>query len=258
MIRIRRPVSAPSPLTTTGARLRDELVAALEGDRDGSSGDAIPAFDASVYAHKKVKTALIAMQAGKCFLCESSVTHVAHGDVEHFRPKAAVRPDRDAPLESPGYYWLAYDWDNLFLACQKCNQSFKRNLFPLLNPDERARSSSDPIERERPVFIDPAREDPAELIGFRAEVPYAIDGNERASKTIAWLGLDRDPLNAERSRRYRALEHVYAIAYRLQTVDEETRHRAQQYLQEAAADDAPFALMIQCAIRAGFTVGASE
>jgi hypothetical protein len=43
-------------------------------------------------------------------------------------------------LEQPGYFWLAYVWANLFLACQLCNQSFKKNLFPLADPAKRARS----------------------------------------------------------------------------------------------------------------------
>nr|WP_239015299.1 AAA family ATPase [Archangium violaceum] len=79
---------------------------------------------------------------GKCAFCESQLAHISYGDVEHFRPKAGWRQEEGGPLGRPGYYWLAYEWTNLFLACTLCNQQFKRNLFPLRTPSRRARSHS--------------------------------------------------------------------------------------------------------------------
>lgn len=55
---------------------------------------------------------------GKCAYCESPTDTVAHGDVEHFRPKSV-------------YWWLAYCYDNYVFACQVCNQVFKRDAFPV-------------------------------------------------------------------------------------------------------------------------------
>jgi hypothetical protein len=58
-----------------------------------------------------------------------------------FRPKGGwVQNDGDA-LTQPGYYWLAYEWSNLLISCQLCNQEFKKNRFPLLNP---TRACQDP------------------------------------------------------------------------------------------------------------------
>ncbi|MFN0052993.1 MAG: hypothetical protein ACKV0T_12475 [Planctomycetales bacterium] len=54
---------------------------------------------------------------GKCAYCESPTDVVAHGDVEHFRPKSV-------------YWWLAYCFDNHLFACQICNQSYKGDNFP--------------------------------------------------------------------------------------------------------------------------------
>src|SRR5262249_38482026 len=56
--------------------------------------------------------------AGKCAYCESPTDVVAHGDVEHFRPKKT-------------YWWLAYCFDNHLFACQVCNQSYKSDNFPI-------------------------------------------------------------------------------------------------------------------------------
>jgi len=36
-----------------------------------------------------------------CAYCESTITHTAFGDVEHYRPKGKVAEDPD----HPGYYW---------------------------------------------------------------------------------------------------------------------------------------------------------
>jgi hypothetical protein len=46
--------------------------------------------------------------------------------VEHWRPKATPRQDK----EHRGYWWLAYAWDNLFLACDAC-QTHRGSSFPL-------------------------------------------------------------------------------------------------------------------------------
>lgn len=54
----------------------------------------------------------------KCAYCESSTASVAHGDVEHFRPKSV-------------YWWLAFCVDNYVFACQLCNQTYKSDHFPI-------------------------------------------------------------------------------------------------------------------------------
>jgi len=54
---------------------------------------------------------------GKCAYCEGNTEVVAHGDVEHYRPKSV-------------YWWLAYTYDNYLYACQICNQKYKSDNFP--------------------------------------------------------------------------------------------------------------------------------
>jgi uncharacterized protein (TIGR02646 family) len=63
------------------------------------------------------KKRLRAESGGKCGYCEGKADHVAHGDVEHFRPKSV-------------YWWLAYCYDNYVYACQICNQTYKGTHFP--------------------------------------------------------------------------------------------------------------------------------
>src|SRR4051812_1734670 len=53
---------------------------------------------------------------GKCAYCESPLGMEVAGGSDHFRPIRSVAEHPD----HPGYYWLAYDWDNLLPACGMC------------------------------------------------------------------------------------------------------------------------------------------
>lgn len=152
----------------------------------------------SLYNHKDVKDQLIKLQHGKCCFCEARIVHISYGDVEHFRPKKGYQQDEKDPLHHPGYYWLAFDWENLFLSCQLCNQREKKNFFPLTDPSSRAKCHHDNINNESPLFINPSVEDPQDFITFIGEVPSPISGNSRAKETIIRLKLDRVELNEDR------------------------------------------------------------
>jgi uncharacterized protein (TIGR02646 family) len=188
MIRVAKPEQAPRILRDRGRRTTEVNQQAFE------SGERSFRFDSSLYGAKSVKNALIKAQHGKCAFCEAQIRHISHGDVEHFRPKGGVRQSTADPMEQPGYFWLAYVWQNLFLACQLCNQSFKKNLFPLADPTRRARSHLDDLGAEAPMLIHPADEDPSSLIGFREEIAFPIDDDPRARTTIEVVGLNRDAM----------------------------------------------------------------
>jgi hypothetical protein len=244
MIRIVKPRNAPSILLTKGRDKRDAHQAAHD------KGDRVFAFDAKIYGHRSVKEALIKAQHDKCFLCESKITHISHGDVEHFRPKAAYRQSADDGLQRPGYYWLAYEWGNLFLACQICNQVFKKNLFPLANPNARAVSHRKPIGKEDPLFIDPSTDDPEQFISFRCEVPFPLGNHQKGRTTIEKLGLKRPKLNEKRLEHYARLKLLYQIAYKLPPVEESDD--AKKLLDKAVQDKAEYASMARAALRADF------
>lgn len=158
-------------------------------------------------------------------------------------------------FERPGYYWLAYEWDNLYFACQLCNQRNKQCLFPLENPDSRVRSheQADEIDRERPLFIDPGHDDPETLLGYRAGEPFAIDGNLRATTTIRELELGRTHLMERRWELVRVIEMFleYLEAFRdgrLQGVGELLEATA-LWLAGRTEDDAEFVAVSRCLIR---------
>ncbi len=73
------------------------------------------------YRHKDIKDALEQMFHGKCAYCESQVTTTGYGDIEHFCPKG-----------NPQCVNLTFEWRNLLLSCQKCNDAgHKATQFPL-------------------------------------------------------------------------------------------------------------------------------
>jgi uncharacterized protein (TIGR02646 family) len=261
MIRIEKPDSPPEPLENRGVdERRSHLVSYAQDPEAYQSGARTFDFDESIYGHESVKSALIEAQHRKCSFCESKVTHVTYGDVEHFRPKAGYRqrPDQES-LQRPGYYWLAYEWTNLFLCCPLCNRRHKRNLFPLRNPEDRAVSHRDEVDEEDPVFLHPGRDDPEEHIGFREAIAYAKGGSVRGRLTIEALRLNRDAL-VEVRRDYldSAFKEIRGLLRLLNsgnlTPDEETsasqllRRLIEQKREAAQRDDKQFASMLRDAV----------
>ena len=208
MIRINKPKQVPDKLLTEGKKKRrSHCLSYNRNSQDYQSGKKKFSFSKNIYAHPSVKKCLIEeTQHGKCCFCERKVGN--DGDVEHFRPKQAYRQEKGKPLQRPGYYWLAYEWDNLYLACTACNQRHKENLFPLINPEERATSHHDNIKKEKQIFIDPGKEDPETFIEFRGEFPVGFDEEGRGHNTIKSLALDRHSLNERRKDKLKLLHSL--------------------------------------------------
>lgn len=192
MIAIQR-AKKPEILQIKGRQKQNDLCQSYEnGQREFE-------FDNAIYAHATVKSVLKTMQHNKCCFCESKLSHISYGDVEHFRPKAGYQQSKEEALEKPGYYWLVYDWNNLLLSCQICNQRYKKNLFPLKNPQSRAKNHNENINVETALLINPCLQNPEDYISFdhRAE-PYSINNNAMGNATIEIVGLNRSDLTEKR------------------------------------------------------------
>jgi uncharacterized protein (TIGR02646 family) len=206
MIRIKKTKRTPAALATPAVAA---ALLALETRYDASPaacrapGSRLLNVPATLYNDEQVKAKLIAQQRGKCCYCEAKFLHVGYGDVEHYRPKNGFRQDATSPLEKPGYYWLAYTWDNLLFSCKRCNGGYKRNYFPLANPAGRARSHHDQpqLRQEQPLLLHPAHDNPAAHIRFRRAV--AVSTTPRGQATITLCGLNRKH-NLERRRTHLA------------------------------------------------------
>jgi uncharacterized protein (TIGR02646 family) len=242
MIRVLRPAAPPAVLAIEGNARHQEYCAAY------SAGTREFEFDPAIYGHDSVKQTLVAMHHGKCCYCESYVRHISPGTIDHYRPKAASQQRTGDPLIRPGYYWLAYDWENLLFLCQTCNQTYKRNLFPLLDETQRALTHLHSLDVEEPLLIDPSKDDPADFISFRDEIAFALGDNLLGRTTIEILGLNKRNDLLERRREkigiLRALHRVVDLVPQSPEAAD-----AAQFLNEAVANDAEYAAMSRALLR---------
>lgn len=240
MIRIVRPAVAPAVLAERGVPATRKLC----DEFDNGKREFEPRSE--IYADPDVRRTLETCQYSKCCFCESHVHSGNH--VEHFRPKKAVHQHRDEPLSKPGYYWLAYEWTNLLLACPVCNGKNKGNLFPLEDPTSRATCHNHDLAKERPLLIDPAAEDPEGLLEWNGLHITAIAANSRARATLSVIGLNRDGLIAARRQR---LSEVRRILNILKSCGDnsEVMKEAEEFLRDAAAPSALFSAMVRALLR---------
>lgn len=165
-------------------------------------------FERDVYGHKSVKDSLKDLQNNKCCYCEGKVTAHGFGSVEHYRPKAAVRQTRSSQREYPGYYWLAYSWDNLYFCCDVCNNK-KLEIFPLQATHERARSHNDDLDIEQPLVLNPGGdEDPQDHIKFKGARAAGEASTLIGRKTIEIVDLNREDLIESRLEHFNFLKSL--------------------------------------------------
>ena len=160
----------------------------------------------------KIKQIYIDLQNSKCCFCEKPLEAKIEQDVEHFRPKAAVKSWKvpadmvsegvvvNQPANGssePGYTLLPYHPFNYAMSCKTCNSTFKANLFPIDGPRDSANSDPASMDAEKALLIYPIGSidaDPESLIEFEALSPVAKKasgfGRQRALVTINLFRLD--------------------------------------------------------------------
>lgn len=219
MISIQKSSPGPSQLTTTGATLRTAMEDAYDQNPAACLAPKSTLIQAQkrTYGHPAVKQALKDDQYDKCCYCECDFTANYHGDVEHFRPKGGYQQDYQGPLTQPGYYWLAYEWNNLYFACALCNQTYKSNFFPLANhPAGRADGHGRNTAPEEALLLDLATEDPEQHLTFKDDVVKArkIKGKRsvRGKACITAYGLNSVGLTDKRRVFLERLRSDYTLA----------------------------------------------
>lgn len=247
MIQVKKPKKAPDVLRTKGKTLRDRHCDEyLKHKTDYDNGKLRFQFDSTVYRHRQVKQALEAAQHDKCCFCETKISAITYGDVEHFRPKGGYKQKGGDRLGHPGYYWLAYDWENLFLCCEKCNRYYKKSLFPLKEPEKRALTHQDDIARESPLFLCPT-ERVEDHITFRGDLAESLNGSVRGQVTIKKIGLNRPALQEGRKdllEKLRLVQELASVPY----VEPSLKKRMTELLSRSVCDDAEYAGMARCCL----------
>ena len=237
MIRLDKPNETPQVLLDHGRTTTQRYCEAYVGDPAGyRSGERNFTFLARIYRSTEVKEVLQRLQHNKCCYCERKTS----GQIDHFRPKGAIRQGKGSNRVLPGYYWLAYHWDNLLLACEDCNLK-KSDCFPLEDPGQRARNHLDDIDREAPLLLNPYEvADPGEHLTFDGSAcrPRTARGRE----TVTLLELNRPILQEERQNVLNTLEILSNVA-RHPDSPVTLRRAARKARGSYARPDAPFSAM---------------
>jgi uncharacterized protein (TIGR02646 family) len=162
-----------------------------------------------LYRADSVKELLNSIYNKKCGFCDQQPIG-SPAQVEHFRPKDGIEG-----TTHPGYYWLAYEWSNLLLACGNCN-SRKGNNFPISNPANRVAAATllangrvdektnfilnNPLKPESYILLNPEIDNPEEHITF---LPNGIiqDLTDRGRESIFHYNLNRDELSINGRKR---------------------------------------------------------
>jgi uncharacterized protein (TIGR02646 family) len=177
-----------------------------------SSGQQVPSNIKNKYRNPEIKETLIKETSSKCAYCESKITHIDHGDIEHIIPKS-VHPDK------------TFYWDNLTISCKKCNQnksSYYNESLLLLNP-----------------YID----NPEDKIIFMGAIPFAAHGCQRTYFTIKKLKLERPELIERRSD---LINKIHPLIWQYETTENETlRQLILQDLLELTEPDKEYSLMVK-------------
>lgn len=168
------------------------------------------------YAHDDIVSVLEAMSHYKCFYCEQS-TKQTKCEVDHHVEVA----------EQPA---LAFDWENLYLACCDCNRHKKSH-------------------RAIPVTdcLDPcdAAVRPSDHLDFEEDEIRARDGSRKGLDTITKYKLDRVDLDGKRRKQLREFDKaVIAIQHRMIAEGRKAMTEPEKaLLRRFAQPDYPFSLM---------------
>lgn len=163
---------------------------------------------------------------GKCWYCEAKIER-APFDVDHFRPKLGVKVDGVKLPGDSGYFWMAYEWWNFRLSCQRCNRPErdadgnlygKANEFPLQDETKRCKGPGTSVSEEKPRLLDPCDDQDCQLLahGIDGETkPFSEDGkwdSQRAKYTIRQLGLNAFSTPERKKKTWRALDDLIRLA----------------------------------------------
>lgn len=192
MIRVERdPALAPELLGSDAASEAIGRAAVNFGNDEVRATQEPFAFE-RLYRDRAVLGALGSQFAEKCAFCESEAGAGAVGIAHHFRPKQEA-VDEHGSVSRPHYWWLVYDWDNLYLSCQWCATA-AGPYFPVVGQRAPSGTRGPELRKcERPLLVDPCHDYPSEHLLFQDDgtvVGRTVIGKE----TITCYSLNRTPL----------------------------------------------------------------
>ncbi len=218
-----------------------------------------------LWSEPKLKQELANIMAHKCWYTEAPQIGT-DADIDHFRPKNAVKDvSRPSGEKHPGYWWLALEPANFRFSCIVANRrrrdvetgvvGGKADEFPLWDEDTRAWTPSDDYDLEQPLLIDPCNPAEVALITFseNGEATTRYNKTEKprlftkADRSIKLYHLNHsDFVKARISIRdtlKKCIEDAQRYYKRLDDANTDTERayaRAICYLRKARSEKAPF------------------
>jgi uncharacterized protein (TIGR02646 family) len=175
------------------------------------------------YDAAPVLTALFELFGRKCAFCESPASEVKArssssrasrkpAEVEvrpgHFRPPdGAAELDGRVSLEH--YWWLTYEWENLYPICKDCTRA-KGPRFPMALHGKRVSprtAYTQVIELEHPLLLDPCHDDPSKYLIFSKDGRVSSE-TVSGRTTIEVFALNRHALVMARAKAMRENKDV--------------------------------------------------
>lgn len=148
-----------------------------------------PKFDDRIW--RQMKPLLFRLFHNKCAYCETPIIGNP-GDVDMFRPKVgAIALNREKAPDH--YWWLAYEWQNLYLSCRECNFN-KGSKFPVKGKRGKLKAPLKELRAvEKVLLLDPCIDDPDKHLSFGDDGIVAPQ-SEVGGITIEVLNLNRESL----------------------------------------------------------------
>lgn len=170
----------------------------------------------SRYSDPEIKQKLIEETHGKCAYCESKLLHIHHGDIEHIFPKSLDQSKR-------------YEWKNLTLACEICNQN---------------KSDTDPNLK---YILNPYNDNPENSLVYIGHLATGADS--KGISTLRILELNRTTLI---ERRLERLDKINLIVNQLNNTSLPIKIRKAIYLDlinNEASSSSEYTAMVKSAIK---------
>jgi len=185
----RNSVPAPEQFLKRAVTAHEEVAALVKSQEKIGRAQRKLRFDRLVLRADDLREALMELFKGTCGFCESRLSNNERQNVEPFRPLFRAA-QLNGKVDPDHYWWLAYNWPNLYAICSAC-QSNKGRRFPVKG--RRAEyDARDPwaIPREHRLLLDPCEDDPEKELQFLEDGTVRSD-TERGRVTIEVFGLNR-------------------------------------------------------------------
>ena len=170
----------------------------------------------SQYAHKDIKRDLMSMSSHKCFYCESNLKGVPK-EVDHHIEVAVDKR-------------LAFEWSNLCLSCDNCNNKIAHDVIPI-------QDTLDPCVSSERDFRD--------NLTFNKELIDPKNNSRLGALTIKKYRLDTELLDARRLKQLSLFQDVL-IEIQKRQIDQHRDHLEEDelnLLKSFKRPDKPYSLM---------------